>query len=145
MLTTWDAVSALNHMFDDVVGSAVGAATNSRTFSPDIDVRSNDEEILVVCDVPGIRREDLDITLESYVLTIKGSRPFDIKENERIIMGRGYGSFVRQLTLPDSIDHSNLSATLKDGVLSISIPKQASAKPIKIQVGNGSDPKQLKE
>jgi len=145
MLTTWDAVSALDNVLDDVVGPAVGTATSSRSFTPELDVRSNEDEILITCDVPGVKKEDLDVTLESYVLTIKGTRPFELKENQQILMGRGYGAFVRQVTLPDSLDQSSLSATLKDGVLSISIPKRASAKPIKIQVSNGTNPKHLKQ
>ena len=47
MLTSWDAVSTLDRMFDDMMGSALGAATNSRTFNPDIDVRTTDEELLL--------------------------------------------------------------------------------------------------
>ena len=145
MLTTWDAVSTLDRMFDDVMGSALGTATNSRSFVPEIDVRSNDNEVLVVCDVPGVKREDIDITLENHVLTIKGTRKFESKENEQVMLGRSYGAFTRQFTLPDSLDEANLSASLADGVLTVAIPKHPKAKPVKIQIGNGTEAKQLKE
>ena len=54
MLTTWNAVSTLDRMFDDVMGSAFGTATGNQTFSPAIDVRASDTEVALVCDVPGV-------------------------------------------------------------------------------------------
>ena len=132
MLTTWDAVSTL---FDDMMGSTLGAATNSRTFTPDIDVRATDEELLVVCDVPGVKQEDLDVTLHEHVLTIKGARKFDSAPGQQVVIGRSYGSFTRSFTLPSSLDEEKLSADLADGVLTIRIPKSPKAKPMKVQIG----------
>jgi HSP20 family protein len=146
MMTTWDAVSTLDRMLDDVMGSAFGTATNSRTFAPAIDVRANENEVMFLCDVPGVRQEDLEVTLENRVLTIKGVRRFDSQENEQVMLGRAYGTFHRAFTLPDSIDDQNLTANLADGVLTVRIPKHARAKPKKIAIGSGSaDTKQLKE
>lgn len=145
MLTTWDAVSTLDRMFDDVMGSALGTATNSRAFAPEIDVRSNDDEVVVVCDVPGVKREDIDITLDNRVLTIGGTRKFESKEGEQVMLGRSYGAFTRRFALPDALDEANLSASLADGVLTIVIPKHPKAKPVKIQIGNRTEAKQLKE
>lgn len=145
MLTTWDAVSTLDRMFDDVMGSAFGTATNSRTFDPAIDVRASESEVVFICDVPGVKKEDLEVTLENHVLTIKGTRKFDGKEDERVMLGRAYGAFHRAYTLPDSLDEENLSAHLADGVLTLRIPKQPKAKPRKIQIGGGPEAKQLEE
>jgi HSP20 family protein len=145
MLTTWNAVSTLDRLFDDVMGSAFGTATSSRNFDPAIDVRGSDNEVVFVCDVPGVKQEDLEVTLENHVLTIKGSRKFDGKEDERAILGRAYGAFHRAYTLPDAVDEENLSADLADGVLTVRIPKHPKAKPRKIQIGGGSEAKQLKE
>lgn len=145
MFTTWDAVSTLDRMLDDVMGSALGTATNSRTFDPAIDVRANDDEVRFICDVPGVKEEDLDVTIENRVLTIKGTRRFEAKDNEQVMLGRAYGAFSRSFTLPDSLDDQNLTANLADGVLMVRIPKLAQAKPRKIQIGGGSDAKQLKE
>ena len=132
MLTTWDAVSTL---FDDMMGSTLGAATNSRTFTPDIDVRATDEELLLVCDVPGVKQEDLDVTLHEHVLTIKGARKFDSAPGQQVVIGRSYGSFTRSFTLPSSLDEEKLAADLHDGVLTIRIPKSPKAKPFKVQIG----------
>jgi HSP20 family protein len=145
MLTTWDAVSTLDRMLDDVMGSMVGTATNSRNFTPSIDVRVCDEEIVFVCDVPGVKQDDLEVTLESQVVTIKGARKFEAKTDEQVMLGRAYGSFSRAFTLPDNLDDSRLVAHLADGVLTVRIPKQPKAKPRKIQIGGGSESKQLKE
>jgi HSP20 family protein len=145
MLTTWNAVSTLDRLFDDVMGSAFGTATNNRNYDPAIDVRANDREVVFVCDVPGVKRDDLDITLENHVLTIKGARKFDRNDNEQVMLGRSYGAFSRSFTLSDSLDEDHLAANLSDGVLTIRIPKHAKAKPRKIQIGGGSDTKQLGE
>ena len=145
MLSTWDAVSTLDRMFDDVMGSMLGTATNARTFDPSIDVRSSESEVVFVCDAPGVKQDDLEITVENHVLTIKGTRKFDSREGEQVMLGRAYGSFTRAYSLPDYLDDGNLSATLADGVLTIRIPKHARAKPRKIQISNGSTAKQLKE
>jgi HSP20 family protein len=145
MLTRWDAVSTLDRMFDDVMGSMLGTATSTRTFDPAIDVHASDNEVVFVCDVPGIKQDDLEVTLENHVLTIKGTRKFDGKEDEQVMLGRAYGSFTRSYTLPDAVDDEKLTAHLADGVLTVSIPKQARAKPRKIQISNGHDSKQLKE
>jgi HSP20 family protein len=144
MLTTWDAVSTLDRMFDDVMGSALGTANSSRTFAPAIDVRTSDSEIVFHCDVPGVKQDDLEVTLENHVLTIKGKRKFDGKENEQAMLGRSYGAFSRSFTLPDALDDDHLAANLADGVLTVRIPKQPKAQPRKIQIGSGAS-KQLKE
>jgi HSP20 family protein len=145
MLTTWDAVSTLDRMFDDVMGSMLGTATNARTFEPSIDVRSSESEVVFVCDAPGVKQDDLEVTVENHVLTIKGTRKFESREDEQVMLGRAYGSFARAYSLPDYLDDVNLSANLADGVLTVRIPKHAQAKPRKIQISNGSSAKQLKE
>lgn len=145
MLTAWDAVSTLDRMLDDVMGSTFGAATNQQAFDPSLDVRANDNELVFICDVPGVKQEDLEVTVENHVLTLKGTRRFESKDDEQVMLGRAYGSFKRSFTLPDYADDANLDAHLADGVLTIRIPKHAQAKPRKIQIGNGASSKQLKE
>lgn len=149
MLATWNAVSTLDRMFDDVMGSAFGTAMNNRTFEPAVDVRATDTEVALVCDVPGVKQEDLEITLANHVLTIKGTRRFETNDNEQVMLGRAYGAFSRSYTLPDALDDEKLVAQLADGVLTVRIPKLPKAQPRKIQIGTGAagpnDAKQLKE
>jgi HSP20 family protein len=145
MLTGWNGVSTLDRMFDDVMGAMLGTATSTRTFDPSIDVHASDNEVVFVCDVPGVKRDDLEVALENHVLTIKGARKFEGKEDEQVMLGRTYGSFSRSYTLPEYVDDDKLAAHLADGVLTIRIPKQAKAKPRKIQIFNGHDSKRLEE
>lgn len=145
MLSRWDAVTTLDRVFDDVMGSMLGTATSPRTFDPSIDVRVNENEVVFVCDVPGVKQDDSEVTLENHVLTIKGTRKFESKSDEQVMLGRAYGSFTRAFTLPDYVDDANLAANLAEGVLTIRIPKQPKAKPRKIQIGNGHDSRQLEE
>ena len=145
MLSAWSAVSTLDRMVDDVMGSAFGTATSNRTFNPAIDVRASDSEVVLVCDVPGVSQDDLEITLANRVLTIKGTRRFESKETEQVMLGRSYGSFSRSYTLPEALDEEKLAAELAGGVLTVRIPKLPKAQPRKIQIGVASDTKQLKE
>jgi len=139
MLTTWKAVSALDRVLDDVMGTQLGAATNMRTFTPDVDVRADEDKVVFVCDVPGLRLDDLEVTIENHVLTIRGERRFDGGEHEQMLVGRSYGAFTRSFGLPDFLDDEHLEAALADGVLTIRIPKNARAKPRRVHIGGGQN------
>jgi HSP20 family protein len=141
MLTAWNAFPMLDRLFDDVMndvtGTAFGKVGTQSTYNPAVDVRTNENEIVFVCDVPGLKREDLEITLESGVLSIKGQRRYDGNENDRVLLGRSYGAFANRFTLPDYVDAERMTADLADGVLTITVPKQPKAKPRRIDIGNG--------
>jgi HSP20 family protein len=92
-----------------------------------------------------VSRQWISRTLEDHVLTIKGSRKLDATEKEQISLGRAYGDFELSYTLPDVIDSEQLQANLADGVLTIRIGKHPKAQPRQIQIGDGSQHKQLGE
>lgn len=146
MLSTW-GFPMLDRLIDDVMndvsGTAFGKTGNgfSSTYAPAIDVRANDEEIVFACDVPGLKQEDIEVTLESDVLTIKGQRRYQGGEKDRVWLGRSYGAFARSFTLPEGVDPENMTADLSDGVLTIRVPKHPKAKPRRIEIG--SSQKQL--
>ena len=118
MLTTWDPVRLLDRMVDDVMHGSFGTATNPRSYAPEVDVRSGEERVQFQFDVPGVRKENIEITLEKGVLTVKGTRKFEPSgTKEQLLLGRSYGSFVRLFALPDGVDEERLSAKLEDGVL----------------------------
>lgn len=139
MATAWTAFPMLDRLFDDVMtgmaGTSLGSATVTRGFAPAIDVRANQEEIVFTADVPGVRQEDLDVTLEDGVLSIKGQRRYEGNGKDKVWLGRSFGSFERSFTLPDTVDAEKLSAELADGVLTIRIPQVPKAKPKKIAIG----------
>jgi HSP20 family protein len=136
MLTVWDPVRLFDRMVDDVMHASLGTATNARSYAPEVDVRSNADRVLFSFDVPGVKKEDLEITLENGVLTVKGSRKFEpTGAKEQLVLGRSYGTFTRAFSLPEHLDEEKLSAKLADGVLTIEIPKSQKAQPRKITIG----------
>jgi HSP20 family protein len=146
MRLTWKRVSPLESQgLDDVMGAMLGTATSSRTFEPEIDVTASDDELTFLCDVPGIKEDDLEVTVHDHVLAIKGTRKFESKEGEQVMLGRAYGSFQREFQLPNDVDEDKLEAELANGVLSIKIPKLPKAKPRKIPIGRGKEPNALEE
>lgn len=141
MMSTW-GFPMLDRLIDDVMndvsGTAFGRTGTQSNYSPAIDVRANDREIVFACDVPGLKDEDLEVTLESDVLTIKGQRRYQGGEKDRVWLGRSYGAFARSFTLPDGVDPEKMSAELADGVLTIRIPKHPKAMPRRIPIGGGA-------
>lgn len=147
MLNALTALPMLDRLFDDVMNDVASTAGPTRTqaaFSPAIDVRANTEEVVFVCDVPGLKAEDLEVTIESGTLTIKGQRKYQGSEKDRVWLGRGYGAFHKSFTLPDLVDADRMAADLADGVLTIRVPKKPEAKPRRIEIGR-SGHKQLGE
>ena len=137
MLSVWDPVRLFDRMVDDVMHASLGTATNARSYAPDVDVRSNGERVVFSFDVPGVKKEDLDITLDNGVLTVNGSRKFEpTGAKEQLLLGRSYGTFSRAFSLPEHLDEEKLSANLADGVLTIEIPKLQKAQPRRITVAS---------
>lgn len=137
MLSRWAAVTPRDRNYDDVMGSLAGTAVNARTFTPAIDLRANEHGVVFVCDVPGVKREDIEVLLENHVLTIRGTRRFEGSDDEHVILGRAYGPFTRSFTLPDFLDEGRVTAELADGTLTVRVAKLEAAKPRKIPVGDG--------
>ena len=138
MFTPLDAVPMLDGVFDDVIGSAFGYATRASLFTPSVDVVAKEHELVFQLDVPGVKQENLEVTLENHVLSIKGSRKYEAGPNERqMLLGRSYGEFALQYTLPETVDGEKLAAHLADGVLTLRVPRHAKAQPRKIQIGGG--------
>lgn len=147
MLPAWNAYPMLDRLLNDVMsgvaGTALGTSTSKHTYSPAIDVRANADEVVFVCDVPGLKHEDLDVTVTSNRLTIKGQRRYEGNEKDRVWLGRSYGAFEKTFTLPDFVDAENMTADLSDGVLTIKVPKQPQAKPRRVLIGGGNGQRQL--
>jgi HSP20 family protein len=139
MLTNWDAIGVFDRVVDDVMKSALGTATNRRSYAPDFDIRTDDERVIVQLDVPGVKESEIDITLEKGTLTVRGTRKFEPgHEKQQVMLGRAYGAFSRSFTLPDYVDDEKLTARLDSGVLTIEVPKQQRAKPRKVQIHIGA-------
>ena len=114
-----------------------GFGTGEREWMPPFDVSETEGEIIVKAELPGMKVEDIDITLTDGLLTIKGERKMekeDKRENYHRIERR-FGSFSRSFTLPADVDSAKVEATLKNGILYLILPKHEAAKPKKISIG----------
>ena len=105
---------------------------------PSLDLSETDNDIIVKADLPGIDPKDIDISLANDVLTIKGEKKQEREEKDENyhIIERSYGSFTRSLRLPRDVQSDKISASYKNGVLKVVLPKseEAKAKEIKIKV-----------
>jgi HSP20 family protein len=111
--------------------------STTRGWQLDLDVREVDNAYLVEVAVPGIDPDDLDITLEQNVLTIKGEVQHEEKQEGEVyhLRERRYGSFHRRITLPDMVDSDNVEANYNKGILTLTLPKTEESKPRRIPVG----------
>lgn len=123
----------------DPFGAMVPLVTRERMWSPDFEVRETRDSYVFKADLPGASKDDIEISLVGNRMHVTGRR-----EEEEETEGdtyyaceRSYGSFTRTFTLPDTADTEHVSSELRDGVLTLVIPKAAQARARKIQIGPG--------
>ena len=113
-----------------------GVAT-ANTWVPPVDIyQTGDHELVLKAELPDMVREDIDITIENFVLTIKGDKKLagDVKEEQFHHVERRYGTFSRSFSLPQTMDAGKVSAEYKSGVLTVRLPLREEAKPRQIKV-----------
>jgi HSP20 family protein len=124
----------LQRMFRQVFGDADTSLAGA--FSPALDVEETDNEFTLHIEIPGVKPEEVDVSIEESVLTIAGQRDFYAEKDadgfRRI--ERRFGRFHRAVRLPDRVDPDKVAAAYKDGLLIVTVPKAESAKPRRIQV-----------
>jgi HSP20 family protein len=134
----WDPVSWARQLFhwDPFREMAPAFAVEMPAFAPAFDIKETKEGYLFHADVPGVAEKDLEITRTGNRLTITGKRESEKEEKSETYYTseRSYGSFTRAFTLPEGIDGEHIRADLKDGVLTILVPKTPEAQPQKIAV-----------
>ena len=104
---------------------------------PSVDIFETDKHDLVLrAELPGMTRENIDVTVENGTLVIKGEKKFDpeVKEEQYRRIERAYGTFHRSFTLPNTVDATKVAAEYKNGVLTITLPFKEEAKPRTINV-----------
>jgi HSP20 family protein len=140
-LVRWDPVrelagmeiDRLNRMFSDFYNDSFG-----RSWMPAVDIYESDDHSLVVkAELPDVKREDINVTVENNVLTVRAERKLaeTIARDRFHRMERQYGAFSRSFTLPTSVDAGAINASYKDGVLTIRLPQREEAKPKQITIG----------
>lgn len=133
----WQELESMNRqlsrLLDDsntVMGGEAGK------WMPSVDIRETDDALIVEAELPGIDKKDAKVEVKDGVLTISGERRYekDVKEENVHRIERSYGSFTRSFGLPNNIDVENVDAQMKDGVLTVRLPKRESAKPKAIDI-----------
>ena len=109
----------------------------ANTWMPPVDIyQTGDQELVLKAELPDMSREDIEITVENFVLTIKGEKRVlgDVKEEQFHHVERRYGTFSRSFSLPQTVDASRVSADYKNGLLTVRLPLREEAKPRQIKV-----------
>ena len=108
----------------------------NRGFLPAVDIRETPEQLMIVAELPGLDKKDVNMTLENQVLTLAGERNFEKETKDETChrIERSYGSFTRSFTLPNNLRVDKIEAKFDKGVLSIVIPKSEETKPRKVTI-----------
>ena len=127
-------VDRLNNMFSNFINGEGFV----RNWTPPVDIYESDtQEVVIKAELPEMKRENISVTFENNILTIKGERTLDteVPRDRFQRFERFYGSFSRSFTLPATVDAASISASYKDGVLTVRVPQREEAKPKQITIG----------
>jgi len=127
----------MNRLFDFTLHKPLVSPQGALPYwTPAIDIIEEQDNVKVRADLPGIKKDEIEVAVENDVLTIKGEKKNEkeIKEKDYVRSERYYGAFHRSFTLPSAVDASKVNATYKDGVLEITLPKKEEAKSKQIKV-----------
>jgi len=126
----------MNRMFDSFFRGTDEQGLLSGTWIPAVDVAEENDAYVVKVELPGVNKDDVKITLESNILTIRGEKKTEneVKDKNYHRTERSYGSFQRSFTLPTTVRNDKVDAVYKDGILTVSLPKAEEAKPKQIEV-----------
>jgi HSP20 family protein len=141
----WDPVRELNELqnrFQSLFGrAALSAGSGEETLSladwaPVADICEDDKEITIKAELPGLKREDVKVTVEDGVLSISGERKTEKEEKNKKFhrVERSYGSFLRSFTLPEGADATKVNAEFSDGMLNVRLAKTPKAQPKSIEI-----------
>ncbi len=128
----------MDRLFDRLSGSSALLPTpfGFGMLSPAVDIAEDDASFKVSAELPGLTAKDVEVQISGDTLTIKGEKRQEREEKEKNyhMSERSYGAFQRSFTLPDGLEADKITADFVDGVLKVTLPKSAKAKPTKIEV-----------
>jgi|SRR5579885_711970 HSP20 family protein len=118
------------------MGEADTSKIETSQWIPAVDIKEDKQQFIILADLPGVEKENINISMENNVLTIKGTRATETKEEKPnyFRIERTRGNFYRRFTLPDTADGSKIEAKLQKGVLEVCIPKKEAAQPRLINI-----------
>lgn len=133
----WGLLNDFDDLFQGFFRPARMAGATGAALVPAVDIVEHDNEYVVKAELPGVKKDDIDITIQDNVLTINAETKSETEEKEggRVIrQERQYGKFVRSMRLGAQVDASKVKAQYKDGVLTLTLPKAEEVRPKKIAV-----------
>ena len=142
-ITSWPTFGRLSNLRDELdplfelpFWSNFGRQTQLFSgWTPALDLYQSNDNVIALIELPGMRKEDIEISLHDGMLTIAGERKMETPGGEKAERSERYiGKFRRSITLPTRVDANKVSATHKDGILTVTLPKAEEAKPKQIQV-----------
>jgi HSP20 family protein len=141
-VAAWQPMKELEDMerrFSDVFGSwptLWSHGDGEKAWLPSVDVFEKDGNLVIKAELPGMKQEDIDVSVEGDMLNIKGEKKTEkeVKEENYYQSECSYGSFLRSIPIPSTVDASKVAAEYEDGVLQVTLPKLAGEKPKKISV-----------
>lgn len=141
-LSTWDPFDRLTNLRDEInrlFDLPGGRESDFFGWAPVVDLYEDKDRFVVKVELPGMKKEDIDISLHQGNLVISGERKAETEEVEGEVSRaeRFFGKFQRALELPKPVDHNGVAASYKDGILTVTLPKTEESKPKQIQVKAG--------
>ncbi len=135
-ITRYEPWGLLTQLQRELERGAAEGSTATAEWAPAVDIKEETDRFLIHADIPGVKPEDIDVSMEDGVLTIKGEKKTEAKTEKKGYkrVERTYGSFYRRFSLPDTANPETISAVSKHGVLEIIIPKREAVQPKKISV-----------
>jgi HSP20 family protein len=128
----------MNRLFNEFFGRTEGQEGTwlSGAWAPPVDIHETDDALILKAELPGFSKDDVNVELKDNSLTLKGQRRHEteVKEEQYHRRERAYGSFQRTFMLPTPVDSEKVTATYKDGVLELRLPKSEAAKPKRIAI-----------
>jgi HSP20 family protein len=126
----------IDRLFADPIGFLAPVTSFFEGWTPAVDIYEDNDKYVVKAELPGLRKEDIQVSLEGNTLTISGERKHEEekKEGESYRAERFFGRFQRSVTLPTAVQAGKIDASYKDGILTVTLPKSEEAKPKQIQV-----------
>ena len=126
----------LNRLFEETFLPMGVEPFSMGGWSPSCDIYETENEIVVKAEIPGVKKEDVKLSMQDNVLTLSGERKFEeeTKKENYVRVERGYGSFTRSFTLPPFVDATKIGAEFKDGLLEVKLPKLEQAKPKEVEI-----------
>ena len=133
----WKEFSTLSNRLNQLMDTPHDDQSDSLgSWSPVVDIFDKGGEVVIYAELPGIKKEDIDVRVENNVLTIRGKkdRREEVKEEGYFRAERTYGAFSRSFSLPTTVEVGKIGADYRDGVLTLRLPKAEEAKPRQIEV-----------